>query len=93
MTHFVHGRSIRADGTSDSHFTREVQSKDAPLWWQTQGLQFTASGYGSRIPTRTMVLWNGRWRRVYVRIYSNAGTAYIGRIPRSTGELLTVSEG
>lgn len=37
------------------------------------------SGYGKRIPSRYMVKHGGRWRRVYVVQYSNAGTAYIGK--------------
>lgn len=50
-----------------------------PLWWQAQGLQYTASGYGRRIPTQWVVQLPGsaRWRRVYVCCYSNAGTAYV----------------
>ena len=69
----------------------EVESKDAPLWWQEQGLMFTASGYGKRIPTRTMVRYQGKWRRVYVCQYSNAGTAYIGKWVTGQGAELTVS--
>ena len=55
----------------------QTEHKDAPLWWHVRGLSYTTSGYGRRIPTRTMVRWQGRWRRVYVCQYSNAGTAYI----------------
>jgi hypothetical protein len=58
--------------------TQECEWKVAPLWWQEKGLQYTATGYGSRIPSSYMVKYNGRWRRVYVCIYGNAGTAYIG---------------
>ena len=47
------------------------------LWWQEQGLSFTASGYGRRIPTRHQVRINGRWRRVYCCIFSNSGTCYV----------------
>lgn len=47
------------------------------LWWQIQGLQYTASGYGSKIPTKYKVQYNKRWHRVYCMIYSNAGTYYI----------------
>lgn len=50
------------------------------LWWQAQRLQYTASGYGKRIPTAYMVLVHGKWRRVYCCIYSNIGTLYIGRL-------------
>ena len=37
----------------------------------------TASGYGSKIPTRYQVELLGRWRRVYVMQYGNAGSAYV----------------
>jgi len=69
----------------------EVESKHSPLWWQEQGLSFTASGYGKRIPTHTMVRYQGKWRRVYVCQYSNAGTAYIGKWVTGQGAELTVS--
>lgn len=49
---------------------REVQ---APRSGQTQ------TGYGARIPSPYQVQWEGRWRRVYVANYGNAGTAYIGK--------------
>ena len=57
----------------------EVEYKYAPLDWQTRGLSYTASGYGARIPTPHMVRYNGKWRRVYCKIYSNIGTLYIGK--------------
>lgn len=76
-TAFLHGCSIRPDGSRDSFWTLEVPARDAPLWHHSQGLSYTASGYGSRIPSRTMVRFRGKWRRVYVRIFSNVGTAYI----------------
>lgn len=37
------------------------------------------SGYGAQIPTRHMVRWENRWRRVYVAVWGNSGTAYIGK--------------
>lgn len=89
-TAFLHGKSIRPDGSFDSLWTNEVPAKDAPLWWHDKGFSFTATGYGSRIPSRTMVRFNGRWRRVYVRIYSNNGTAYIDA-PK--GEMIIVQNG
>jgi len=57
----------------------DLESKEQPLWWQKQGLSYTASGYGSRIPTSKMVRLPGeaRWRRVYCCCYSNAGTCYV----------------
>lgn len=58
----------------------DVLHKHAPLRCHQLGLMQTASGYGSRIATATMVYFNGRWRRVYCRIYSNIGTCYIGKL-------------
>lgn len=57
-----------------------VPCKIKRLWWQKEGLQYTSSGYGSKIPTQYMVQWEGKWRRVYCKIYSNIGTCYIGKI-------------
>jgi hypothetical protein len=49
-----------------------------PLWWQQKGLSYTATGYGSKIPTRFMVRTIGqKWRRVYCAIFSNVGTCYV----------------
>ena len=48
-----------------------------PLWWQKQGLSYTASGYGGKIPTVNMIRHDGRLKRVYCMLYSNAGTCYI----------------
>jgi hypothetical protein len=50
---------------------------DRPLWWHVQGLSYTASGYGAKIPTRGMVHYQGRDRRIYCTIYSNSGTCWI----------------
>lgn len=35
-------------------------------------------GYGARIPTEWLVLWDGRWRRVYAACYGNSPSLYIG---------------
>lgn len=43
----------------------------APLYGQT------ATGYGAKMPTRTMLYVEGRWRRVYVACYGNASSAYV----------------
>jgi hypothetical protein len=64
---------------STAYLHCSVPVKIAPLWFHTRGLQQTASGYGSKLATQYMVQWSGRWRRVYVACYSNAGTAYIGK--------------
>lgn len=55
--------------------------------WQDCKLQYTASGYGSKIPTQYIVKFNGRWLRVYCAIYSNIGRTYIV----SKGVKLTVN--
>lgn len=60
-----------------SGHTCEYLAPYAPLWWQKQGLQYTRSGYGPKIPTEYIVYYKGRDRRIYVSIYSNIGTAYI----------------
>ena len=44
------------------------------------------SGYGSKIPTRHWMRYNGYWYRVYVMSYSNSGVAYI----LARGEMLIV---
>jgi len=61
------------------YMLEDLKSKDAPLWWHKAGRSYTASGYGRKIPTRTMVKLPGspRWRRVYCCIYSNIGTSYV----------------
>lgn len=56
-----------------------VPAQHRPLWWQARGLSYTASGYGSKIPTSRMVRVDERWYRVYCMIWSNAGTCYIIR--------------
>ena len=51
---------------------------DRPLGWQRKGLQYTATGYGDKIPSRTVIQCaDRRWRRVYIAIFSNAGSAYL----------------
>lgn len=62
-----------------NYWLHDIPHKSVPLWHHKRGLSFTSSGYGRRIPSTTMVRLPGskRWRRVYVCIYSNAGTAYV----------------
>lgn len=91
-TYFLHGRSFDKDGTAHSMWTKEVPAKHAPMPHHLAGLSYTATGYGKRIPTTTMVLFNGRWRRVYVCCYSNSGTAYIGKWIVGKGAEITVQE-
>lgn len=87
----LHGATYRADGQTDTLWTKEVPAKESLLWWQEKGLSYTSTGYGSRIPTPYMVFFNGRWRRVYCRVYSNIGTLYIGKLCQ-VGERITVQE-
>lgn len=47
------------------------------LPWQAAGRQYTASGYGRKIPTTQVVYLAGRKYRIYCRIFSNIGTCYI----------------
>ena len=54
-----------------------VDAIERPLAWQLLGLQFSASGYGRKIPSRYMVRLNNKWRRVYHAIWGNIGTAYV----------------
>ena len=47
------------------------------LEWQRRGLQYTATGYGTKIPTSKVIKWSdGHERRVYCDIYSNSGSCY-----------------
>lgn len=47
------------------------------LEWQRRGLQYTATGYGTKIPTNKVIRWSdGKVRRVYCDVYSNAGSCY-----------------
>ena len=49
-----------------------------PMRHHKLGLQYTATGYGSKIPTEYMVRTiDQTWRRVYCCIYSNSGTLYV----------------
>lgn len=61
------------------HQLETLETREAPLWWHRQGLSYTASGYGRRIPTKHMVRLPGnpRWRRVYCCCWSNIGTCYV----------------
>ena len=63
----------------DYHNPTEHDAMYAPMAHHLAGPTWTASGYGARIPTPYMVRANGKWRRVYCRIYSNIGTMFIGR--------------
>lgn len=80
MKAHIQTSATRPDGTKEAFCTVSVPAKINELPWQKAGLQFTATGYGMRIPTRYMVRWGSKWRRVYCRQISNAGTCYIGNL-------------
>jgi hypothetical protein len=49
-----------------------------PMEHHKLGLSYTATGYGSKIPTEYMVQTiDNKWRRVYCCIFSNNGTLYV----------------
>lgn len=70
--------------------TVQVPLKEDPLPWQQQGLTYTASGYGKRIPTIYKVWVGGCWRRVYNYIFSNSGVLFVGR-NAETGTHITIT--
>lgn len=73
----------RPDGSSDTFWSLSVPCVERPIERRN------VTGYGRRIPTRWMVLLNGRWRRVYCRTYSNSGTCFLGDLPK-IGERIIV---
>ena len=83
MKAYIQTHQIRQDGSKDSFCTIGVDVKEKDLDWQKRGLSYTATGYGKRIPTRYMVKFNDKWRRVYCCIFSNSGTLYIGKLSDS----------
>lgn len=52
-------------------------ARDKLLPWQEQGLMYTRTGYGKKIPTTRQLLVLGRWRRMYCDIFSNSGVYYV----------------
>lgn len=63
---------LRGTETSDT-----VEVKHDPLWWQEQGLQETATGYGSKLTSPYKVFFLGRWYRVYYTCHSNVASHWI----------------
>lgn len=49
----------------------------APLAWQVQGLQQTATGYGRKLNTGYKVMYAGKLRRVYAICISNVSSLYV----------------
>jgi len=91
MIAYINSHAQRENGIKDSFLTISAPVKNEPLPWQLLGLQFTRSGYGSRIPTQYKVKYFGKWRRVYCHIYSNIGTLYIGKL--SDNLIININKG
>ena len=72
--------NYRQDGSIDYFNPIKLETIEKPVCRKINGLSYTPSGYGKRIPTRYMVKFNNKWRRVYCCIYSNIGTLYIGKL-------------
>ena len=59
------------------HGSDFLAARYRPLAWQVAGLQKTASGYGTKIPTLYTVTFQGRDHRIYVDCCSNVALTYI----------------
>lgn len=59
------------------HASDFLAARYCPLAWQVAGLQKTASGYGTKIPTRYTVRYQGKQRRIYADCCSNVASTYI----------------
>lgn len=55
------------------------ETKISLLWWQKEGLSYTASGYGRKIPTRWMIKFENRWYRIHCAIWRKSGKLFIRR--------------
>lgn len=54
----------------------DTQTITKRLWWQERGLMFTRTGYGRKVPTSHMIIFENRLRRIYCTIFSNNGTCW-----------------
>ena len=61
----------------NKYFSTPVKGVRKPLWHHEHGLSYTASGYGSRLPTEWMIRHEKKLYRIYCVIYSNAGSIYV----------------
>lgn len=74
---YLHFGGPFTDKQPATRLTVETEVMEKLLWWQKRGLMYTATGYGSRIPTSYMVKHEGRWKRVYCCIHGNSGVCFI----------------
>lgn len=63
--------AVRNIRYTDDTLITDARITEAPRSGQT------VSGYGAKIPTRYQIRYDGRWHRVYMMQYGNAGSAYI----------------
>lgn len=73
-------RAFGDDDVTDGEFPRIYCDRseliDLPLWHHTQGLQQTASGYGSKLANPFCIWFKGKVYRLYTTIFSNAGSTW-----------------
>lgn len=75
----IHFYSLDKSGQKTCFHAVQTVARYNPLEWQKQGLTYTKTGYGKKIPT----VWQyknpntGRWNRVYCSIYSNNARNYV----------------
>ena len=62
---------------NDCFHTVKVEAKEKEMKHHRLGLQYTATGYGTKLPTRYMLRFDGRWYRMYSICYSNVSTEYV----------------
>lgn len=68
--------SIDGSDMYSIYTTGPEQLIDDPLDWQKRGLQQTSSGYGRKLTSRYKINFEGKLYRLYVTIYSNAGSTW-----------------
>ncbi|MDD4431574.1 MAG: hypothetical protein PHF61_09270 [Bacteroidales bacterium] len=75
---FLHSDGERIGGEywiMKSNLTFPTREKLLP--WQSRGLMYTRTGYGTKIPTSKQLFISGRWRRVYCDVFANSGACYV----------------
>lgn len=77
--HYLHGCCVRADGSKDSFWTKEVEVRFEPA--RRERMRRVNGGLVEQTPFK--VLHNKKWVRVWKFVKS--GTQFIGDLPK-TGE-------
>jgi len=78
MKHFTESDISRPESDFPHIYLGEYRDNlaDCPLWWHTQGLSQTATGYGAKLTSRYKIHFEGKLYRLYTICFSNAGTTY-----------------